>query len=87
MILMKNIMNINIIKITIIIIQMKINQIKNDIIKDTKTIIQTLDTIINVVYLIQKYKEIDQDVVYMYSPVKNITELIINDEKYEMTFN
>ena len=47
---MKNIMKINTIKMTMIIFQMKIQQMKNDITKDTETIIQTLNTIINVVY-------------------------------------
>jgi len=50
MILMKNIMKMNTIKITMIIFQMKIHQMKNDITKDTETIIQTLNTIINVIY-------------------------------------
>ena len=50
MILMKNIMNMNTIKIIMVNVQMKIQQMKNDITKDTETIIQTLNTIINVVY-------------------------------------
>ena len=50
MILMKNTMKMNSIKMIMIIFQMKIHQMKNDITKDTETIIQTLNTIINVVY-------------------------------------
>ena len=55
MILMKNIMKINTIKITDKCPNENTPN-KNDITKDTETIIQTLNTIINVVYWIQKYK-------------------------------
>ena len=58
MILMKNIMKMNTIKMTMIIFQMKIQQWKNDITKDTETIIQTLNTIINVVYWIQNINKL-----------------------------
>ena len=66
MILMKNIMNINTIKNNYDNFPNENTPNKNYITKDTEIIIQTLDTIINVVYWNQKYKELIKNIVYIY---------------------